>query len=116
MAAEKRETYFGVPVKTWDRVELISLGVVVATTARTAFETVGQKGLFGYGKSKGLVKASRMGLKSSTWKEINTLSTVLGFMLLAKSALDTIESKTNLLKKEISPGEGLAPWVYRYRY
>ena len=61
MAAQKREKYLGIPVKTWDKVELISLGFVVATTARTAFETVGKKGVFGFGKSSGLVKASRLG-------------------------------------------------------
>jgi hypothetical protein len=116
MAAQKREKYLGIPVKTWDKVELISLGFVVTTTARTALETVGKKGVFGFGKSSGLVKASRLGMKADTWKEITTLSTVLGFMLVAKSAIDAIESKTNLFKKEISPGEGLTPWVYRYRY
>tara|TARA_B100002019_G_C21120247_1_gene522960 strand:- start:202 stop:552 length:351 start_codon:yes stop_codon:yes gene_type:complete len=116
MAAEKRQTYFGVPVKTWDKIELASLGVVVATAARGALDTVGSKGVFGYGKSSKLVKASRFGLKKSTWSELNTLSTVLGFMLLAKSAIDTLERKTDLFKKEISPGEGFIPWQYRYRY
>jgi hypothetical protein len=109
MAAEERKTYLGISVKTWDRIELASLGVVLATSARAAFEMVGKKGIFGYGKSKSLVSASRMGMKASTWKEITTLSTVLGFLLVAKSSVDTIEKKTNLFKKEVSPGDGFIP-------
>ena len=115
LAAEKRETYLGMSVKTWDRIELASIGFVLATTGRAALETVGKKGIFGYGKSSGLVKASRLGMQASTWKEITTLSTVLGFLLVMKSSIDVVERKTNLFKKEISPGDGLIPWQYRYR-
>jgi hypothetical protein len=116
MSAEKREKMLGLSVKTWDRIELLSLGIVVAVSGRGVLEGVGKNGLFGYGKSNKLVKYSRMGLKTSTWKDVNTLSAILGFAVLLKSGVDLVERKTDLLKKEVSPGEGLLPrWKYVYR-
>ena len=107
MAAEERKKYLGIKVETWDKIELASMGVVVATSLRSALDVVGSRGLFGYGKSKTLVKASRFGIKKSTWNELTTLSTVLGVMILLKSGVDLLERKTNILNKEISPGQGL---------
>jgi len=116
MSAEPREKLLGLSVKTWDRIELASLAFVVAVSGRGALEGVGKNGVFGFGKSKELVKFSRLGLKTSTWKDVNTLSAVLGFAVLLKSGVDLVERKTDLLKKEVSPGEGLLPkWKYVYR-
>ena len=107
MAAIPRNNYLGMKTETWDKLELASLGVVIATSLRGVLDVVGSKGLFGYGKSKSLVKLSRLGMKKATWADITTLSTVLGFAILLKSGIDVIESKTNLVNKEISPGKGL---------
>ena len=107
MAAEKREKYLGIPVKTWDKIELGAFGFVIATSLRGVLEQVGNKGIFGFGKNKKIGKYSRLGMTKGTWGEINTVSAVLGLMILLKSGIDMVENKTNLFTNEISPGEGL---------
>jgi hypothetical protein len=107
MPAEKREKILGIPTQTWDKIELGAFGFVIATSLRGVMEQVGKKGLFGVGKSKKVAKFSRFGLAKGTWTEINTLSAVLGLLILLKSGIDLLEAKTNIFKTEISPGEGL---------
>jgi hypothetical protein len=107
MAAIPREKYLGIPVKTWDKIEMGAFGFVVANSLRGVLEQVGNRGIFGFGKSKHLGKYSRFGMSKATWTEINTVSAVLGLMILLKSGIDMVENKTNLFKNEISPGEGL---------
>ena len=92
------EKRLGISIKTWDKVELTSLGLLVLITARETMDVVGSKGLFGFGKSKRLQSYSRLGLERDTWSNLNVISTLLGSVLLLKGAIDTVESKTTLLQ------------------
>lgn len=92
------EKRLGISIKTWDKIELTSLGLLVLITARETMDVVGSKGLFGFGKSKRLQSYSRLGLERDTWSNLNVISTLLGSVLLLKGAIDTVESKTTLLQ------------------
>jgi hypothetical protein len=78
MSAEPREKLLGLSVKTWDRIELASLAFVVAVSGRGALEGVGKNGVFGFGKSNKLVKFSRLGLKTSTYLNVEGREHVVG--------------------------------------
>ena len=92
------EKRLGISIKTWHKIELTSLGLLVLITARETMDVVGSKGLFGFGKSKRLQSYSRLGLERDTWSNLNVISTLLGSVLLLKGAIDTVESKTTLLQ------------------
>ena len=92
------EKRLGISIKTWDRIELTSLGLLVLITARETMDVVGSKGLFGFGKSKKLQKYSRLGFERDTWSNLNVVSSLLGAGLLLKNAIDTVERKTTLFQ------------------
>ena len=92
------EKRLGISIKTWDKIELTSLGLLVLITARETMDVVGSKGLFGFGKSKRLQRYSRLGLERDTWSNLNVISSLLGAGLLLKGAIDTVETKTTLLR------------------
>ena len=92
------EKRLGISIKTWDKIELTSLGLLVLITARETMDVVGSKGLFGFGKSKRLQRYSRLGFERDTWSNLNVISTLLGSVLLLKGSVDTVESKTTLLR------------------
>mgnify|MGYP000394751047 CR=1 FL=1 len=92
------EKRLGISIKTWDRIELTSLGLLVLITARETMDVVGSKGLFGFGKSKRLQRYSRLGLERDTWSNLNVVSSLLGAGLLLKGAIDAVETKTTLLR------------------
>ena len=92
------EKRLGISIKTWDKIELTSLGLLVLITARETMDVVGSKGLFGFGKSKRLQRYSRLGFERDTWSNLNVISSLLGAGLLLKGAIDTVETKTTLLQ------------------
>jgi|TARA_B100001094_G_scaffold122972_1_gene118724 hypothetical protein len=92
------EKRLGISIKTWDKIELTSLGLLVLITARETMDVVGSKGLFGFGKSKKLQKYSRLGFERDTWSNLNVVSSLLGAGLLLKNAIDTVERKTTLFQ------------------
>ena len=92
------EKRLGISIKTWDKVELTSLGLLVLITARETMDVVGSKGLFGFGKSKRLQRYSRLGFERDTWSNLNVISSLLGAGLLLKNSIDAIETKTTLLQ------------------
>lgn len=100
---EQIEKRLGISIATWDKIELSSLGLLVLITLRETMDVVGSNGLFGYGKSKKLQKYSRLGFERDTWSNINVLSTLLGAGLLFKGAIDTVETKTTLLRQATKP-------------
>ena len=92
------EKRLGISIKTWDKIELTSLGLLVLITLRETIDVIGSNGLFGVGKSKKLQKYSRLGFERDTWSNLNVISSVLGAGLLLKGAIDTVETKTTLLR------------------
>ena len=92
----------GISIKTWDKLEIGSLGLLVLITARQTMDTVGTNGLFGFGKSKKLQRYSRLGFERDTWRNINVMSSLLGAALLLKGAIDTVEAKTNLFQTQLT--------------
>ena len=92
----------GISIKTWDRLEIGSLALLVIITARQTMDTVGTNGLFGFGKSKKLQRYSRLGFERNTWRNINVMSSVLGAALLLKGTIDTVEAKTDLFKPNLT--------------
>jgi hypothetical protein len=96
------EKRLGISIKTWDKVELTSLGLLVLITLRETMDVVGSKGLFGFGQSKRLQKYSRLGFERDTWSNLNVISSLLGAGLLLKGTIDTVEAKTDLFSTKLT--------------
>jgi len=94
----------GMKISTWDTIELVSLALAATIGAREALDTVGDRGIFGRGKSKKVANLSRLGLPRKYWREINTLGTALGSLVLLKAVVDTMEARSG---KEYLPGRGM---------
>lgn len=97
------EKRLGISIKTWDKIELTSLGLLLLITARETMDVVGSRGLFGFGKSKNLQRYSRLGFERDTWSNINVVSTILGAGLLLKGTVDTLEAKTGIMATMFKP-------------
>ena len=100
---EQIEKRLGISIKTWDKIELTSLGLLVLITLRETMDVVGSNGLFGFGRSDRLQRYSRLGFERDTWSNINVLSSLLGAGLLFKGAIDAVETKTTLLRQATKP-------------
>ena len=104
MVQPQEKRVLGMKISTWDTLELVSLSLAATIGAREALDTIGDRGIFGRGKSKKLTKYSRLGLTRKYWREINTLGTALGSLVLLKAVIDAMEARAG---KEYLPGRGV---------
>ena len=90
------KSVFGISARNWAYVEGASAILLLATTARRATNTVGEKGIFGYCKSSKLAKAGKK--NEYYWDTFETLSLVTFAIVLLKSNQETFEGVKNTLR------------------
>ena len=87
---------FGMSARNWADIEGASAILLIATTARRATNTVGEKGIFGNSKTSKLAKAGRK--HEYYWDTFETLSLVTFAIVLLKSNQETFEGVKNTLR------------------
>jgi hypothetical protein len=78
----------GFSSETWTYVEVTSGLLLLATTARTAANTIGSQGIFGYGKNNALANYGKK--NSANWNSLQALSLAIVAITMLKSSHNSI--------------------------
>jgi len=84
---------FGISELTWTYIGVASATLLLMTTSKTAANTIGKEGVFGYGKSKKLASLGKS--KEKTWGDLQNASLVLLALTMLESSHDSIQRLTN---------------------
>jgi hypothetical protein len=89
----------GLSSQTWTYVEVASGLLLLATTARTAANTIGGQGIFGYGKNQTLANYGKK--NSANWASLQALS----LAIVAVTMLKNNHNSINQLKESFKFSE-----------
>lgn len=79
-----RQSILGFSAQTWTYVEAASGALLLLTTMKTAANTVGSTGVFGYGKNKKLASYGKTNQR--TWDSLQALSLAIIAITMVKSS------------------------------
>jgi hypothetical protein len=82
----------GFSSETWTYVEVASGLLLLVTTARTAANTVGSQGIFGYGKNNALANYGKK--NNANWNSLQALSLAIVAITMLKSSHTSIHQIT----------------------
>ena len=92
-----KENYIlGISERHWSYVKAFSGVLLIMTTTKTAMNTVGSVGIFGYGKNKTLAGFGRE--RSQEWKSIQALSLAVVAVTMLKDASVSLSEAGNNAK------------------
>jgi len=86
----------GLSPQSWTYVETVSGLLLLVTTARTAANTIGSQGIFGYGKNEKLAKYGSK--NSSNWASLQALSLAIVAVTMLRNNHSAVEDLKKSLK------------------
>ncbi len=90
----------GLSSQTWTYVEVASGLLLLATTARTAANTIGGQGIFGYGKNQTLANYGKK--NSANWASLQALSLAIVAVTMLKNNLDAVAEQMDTFVSFVS--------------
>lgn len=83
-----RHYKLGLSDKTWTYIGLASAGLLLVTTSKSAANSIGKNGIFGYGKSKKLASLGKG--QETTWGSLQNISLLLIAITMVENNYDSI--------------------------